>query len=74
MARCDPQPENRTLAAALWASASLAAGPGLCLSMLSDVCHPVAVVRSAAAEALAALLEDNRRETGQVLVLSLIHI
>ena len=62
MARCYPQPENRTL------SASLAAGPGLCLSMLSDVCHPVAVVSSAAAEALVALLEDNGREMGQVLV------
>ena len=34
--------------------------------MLSVVCHPVVVVRSSAA--LAALLEDNRRETGQVLV------
>ena len=68
VARCDPQPENRTLAASLWTSASLSAGPGLCLSMLSDVCHPVAVVRSAAAEALAALLEDNGEETGEVLV------
>jgi hypothetical protein len=67
VARCDPSPENRELAAALWEEAGLVVGPGLCLEVLEDVAHPREVVRAAAAEALAALLAQDRSPAGAVL-------
>jgi len=67
VARCDPLPENKDLASELWTLAGLQSGPGLCLEVLEDVAHPVAVVRSAAAEALAVLLSEEGDSTGAVL-------
>jgi len=67
VAKCDPSPENKELADKLWESASLATSPALCLLVLEDVAHPVSVVREAAAEALAALLEEDGEQTGAVL-------
>jgi hypothetical protein len=68
VARADPLPENRTLADQLWEAAHLSAVPGrLTMLVLDDVAHPVGKVRSAASEALALLLEEDRSLAGVVL-------
>ena len=67
VARCDPLAENRTLADQLWQELGLETYPDLATEMLNDVAHPVDKVRTAAAEALAKLLEASPDETGAVL-------
>jgi len=67
VARCDPSPENRELAARLWEEGGLEGTPHLSLQVLEDVAHPVEVVRQAAAEALAVLLTSAPAPTTQVL-------
>ncbi len=68
VARSDPLPENQTLADQLWEAAELSAVPGrLTMLVLEDVAHPVGKVRSAASEALAKLLEEDRGLAGVVL-------
>jgi hypothetical protein len=67
VAKFDPVAENRTLAEDLWDEAGFEAHDGLCSELIADVIHPVSCVRSAAAEALASLLETRRAETSVIL-------
>ena len=71
VAKCDPALENKDLAEQLWKSAELSVSSMLCLLVLEDVAHPVGVLKQAAADALAALLENNRDQTRTVLTVLL---
>lgn len=46
----------------LWEDAKLVFPPTLCGTLTYDVEHPVECVQAATAEALAALLQENRKE------------
>ncbi|XP_066249177.1 stalled ribosome sensor GCN1 [Euwallacea similis] len=59
IARFDENEENRQLAEHLWTDAKLEFPPALSTELMADVEHPVESVQSAAAKALAALLEAD---------------
>lgn len=63
----DVNEENRELAKTLWKNASLDFPADLCSDLLTDVEHPVECVQSAASQALASLLEENREEVQPML-------
>ncbi|KAE8739724.1 hypothetical protein FOCC_FOCC014768 [Frankliniella occidentalis] len=58
VARFDVVDENKELASKLWTAAGLKLDEMLWMGLLLDVVHPVDVVQTAAAKALAALLEE----------------
>lgn len=52
----------RELANKLWETAHLEFPPSLCGELTQDVIHPMECIQAATAEALAALLTENRAE------------
>lgn len=67
VARFDVVEENRELASKLWTVAGLKLDEALWMGLLLDVVHPVDVVQTAAAEALAALLKQFEAPVPQVI-------
>ncbi|GAB6030116.1 hypothetical protein CHUAL_005795 [Chamberlinius hualienensis] len=67
VARFDPNPEIQRLAQSLWDSFGLKAQLALCNELLSDILHPIDVIRRSASSALAAVLSVYKNEGPAVL-------
>jgi hypothetical protein len=71
VARFDVVEENRKLATKLWQEGGFHQDAGLCFRVMADVTHPVDCIRTAGAEALAALLDHKVEDTRSILKLLL---